>query len=75
MNTLSSAQGGTHAEIRPETLAITVKRGTEILGIGPTKIYELIAAGAIESVKIGGRRLLVYESLKRLVDRSKQAAA
>jgi len=50
-----------------ETLAVTVRRASQLLGIGPTKIYEMIAAGAIDSFKIGNRRLLKYESLKRLV--------
>jgi len=51
-----------------ETLAVTVPRGCEMIGIRPTKMYELIDAGAVESFKIGNRRLLKYASLKRLVD-------
>ncbi|WP_280521082.1 hypothetical protein [Croceicoccus mobilis] len=34
--------------------------------IGSTKFDELIASGQVESVKIGSRRLVVIESLRRL---------
>ena len=37
-------------------------------GLKPTKIYELIAAGAIESKKIDGRRILVVRSLQKLIE-------
>ena len=49
-----------------EPITVTIKTGCRLTGLGPTKLYELIAAGAIQSVKFGGRRLLIYESLKRI---------
>jgi excisionase family DNA binding protein len=51
-----------------ETLAVTVQKGCELVGIRPTKMYELIDMGAVESFKIGNRRLLKYASLKKLVE-------
>jgi hemerythrin-like domain-containing protein len=39
-----------------------------------TKLYELIGAGEIESIKLGRSRLVIYDSLVRLVERSKGAA-
>lgn len=53
-----------------EPLYVTVKTGCRITALGATKMYEMIAAGAIESIKVDGRRLLVYASLKRLAQRS-----
>jgi excisionase family DNA binding protein len=50
-----------------EPLSVTVRRASELTGIGQTKLWEMIGAGVIESVKIAGRRLLLYESLKKLV--------
>ena len=38
------------------------------LGIGRTKFYELLDAGAFKSVKIGRRRLIVSESLDQFID-------
>jgi excisionase family DNA binding protein len=49
-----------------EPIAVTVKTACRLTGIGATKMYELIAAGAVESAKIGNRRLLIYASLKRI---------
>lgn len=38
------------------------------LAIGRTKLYELLDNGAIKSVKIGRRRLVVSESLDAFID-------
>lgn len=38
----------------------------KMLAIGKTKLTELIAEGAIDTVKIGARRLVKISSLKRL---------
>lgn len=50
----------------------------EVLGIGRTKVYELLEAGELASVKIGKRRLIPHESLvayvARLTDRANAAA-
>ena len=56
------------ASSKLETLAVTIQKACEIVGIRPTKMYELIDAGAVESFKIGNRRLLKYASLKKLVE-------
>jgi excisionase family DNA binding protein len=47
-----------------EPLLVSVKTACRLLGIGHSKLYELIAAGVIKSKKIGGKRLLDYQSLK-----------
>ncbi|MGE3477024.1 MAG: helix-turn-helix domain-containing protein [Rhodospirillaceae bacterium] len=52
-----------------EPILVTVKTACHLIGLRPTKLYELIGEGAIESTKIGGKRLLVYASLKRLIER------
>lgn len=49
-----------------EPLAVTVKTGARISGLGATMLYALISDGTLESFKIGNRRLIVYSSLKRL---------
>jgi excisionase family DNA binding protein len=55
-------------------LLVSVPEGQRQLGIGKTKIFELIATGAIETVTIGRRRLIVAASLRDYVDRLANAA-
>ena len=49
-------------------ITTTVKDACAMSGIGRTKLNELIGSGQIESVKIGKRRLVKVESLKRLLE-------
>ncbi len=53
------------------TLAISVNQTSKILGIGKTKIYELIEDGELESVKIGRRRLIKTKSIHSLLKGAK----
>ena len=39
-----------------------------LTGISRSKTYELLAAGEIESIKIGRRRLIVIDSYRKLID-------
>lgn len=48
-------------------LTVTVKRARQITGLGNTTIYEMIGDGSIESVKVRGKRLIIFASLERLV--------
>jgi excisionase family DNA binding protein len=43
----------------------TVKEACAAVGLGKTKIHELIGGGAVESVKVGRRRLVNVPSLLR----------
>jgi hypothetical protein len=53
----------------PATDIITapIDRFCELAGIGRSKVYELIGAGELESVVLGGRRLVVIDSWLRLI--------
>lgn len=48
-------------------LAVPVDDACEIIGVGRTKMYELIDQGRVKSITIGRRRLVVYASLEALV--------
>src|SRR5437879_3698125 len=50
----------------PERLLITVKKARELLSLGHGKIYELLADGSLESVKVGRRRLSHPQALDAL---------
>jgi hypothetical protein len=48
-------------------ITCTVRAALEASGLGRTKLNELLASGRLESVKIDGRRLIVWASLERLL--------
>jgi excisionase family DNA binding protein len=50
-------------------LLISIEAAALALGIGRTQIFSLIAQGAISSVKIGRRRLVVKQDLVDFVRR------
>lgn len=49
-----------------EPLLVSQPVGKRVIGVGNTKWYELIKAGKITVVEVGGRQMAVYASLKRL---------
>jgi excisionase family DNA binding protein len=51
-----------------EPLALTIPGACRASGLGKTKIYELIESGALESTTVGRRRLVLYPSLKALIN-------
>ncbi len=53
-----------------EPIFVTVKTACDLIGLRPTKLYELIKAGVVESTKVGGKRLLTYASLKNLATKA-----
>jgi excisionase family DNA binding protein len=48
-------------------LSVSVKRAMEITGLGPTMIYNLIGQGKLAACKVGGKRLIRYDSIEQLV--------
>ena len=50
-----------------EPLTVTVAGARKALGIGTTKIYELIGEGQLRTVKIGRRTLIRTDSIYALV--------
>lgn len=50
-----------------ETLTVTVAGAREALGIGNTKLYELIGSGQLKAVKVGRRTLIRTDSIRALV--------
>jgi excisionase family DNA binding protein len=47
---------------------LTVGEVAEMLGLGRSKVYELIASGAIQSVKIGRARRVHYDAVDAYVE-------
>ena len=48
-------------------LAFTIPEACHAVGIGRSKLYELISAGRVETRKIGSRTIIPAESLHALV--------
>jgi excisionase family DNA binding protein len=53
-------------------LTIRVAQAAELTGLSRSKLYELIRAQEIEVIKIGASTLVIYESLRRLVERHRR---
>ena len=46
-------------------LTVRIREACRLTGIGRSKLYELIAAGEIETIKVGAIALIPIDSLKR----------
>ncbi len=51
-----------------EPVTVTIEGAKKALGIGTTKIYELIGDGRLRTVKLGRRTLIRTDSIRDLVD-------
>lgn len=56
-----------------EPICVRIATAVKLTGIGRSTIYELIASGQIETVKIGRSTFIPYRCLKRLFDGEKVA--
>ncbi|QTD57288.1 helix-turn-helix domain-containing protein [Parasphingorhabdus cellanae] len=56
-----------------EPISVRIPVAVQLTGIGRSKLYELIAGGQLETVKIGASRLILVSSLKKLIRRSTEA--
>lgn len=56
----------------PERLTVRIKEACRITGIGRSKLYELIAEGEIEIVKVGTMTLIPVDSLMALTQGRRQ---
>ena len=50
-----------------DTLAISINDPARALSLGRTTVYAMIADGRLEAFKLGRRRLVKAESIRRLV--------
>ena len=57
-----------HADPRPEQLLLNTRDAAKLLSISDRHIRELIATGAIRSIKIGRRRLVPRSALAAYVE-------
>ncbi len=51
-----------------DRLAVRIPEACRMIGIGRSKLYELMEAGDLETIKIGVSRLVLVSSLKAFVE-------
>lgn len=56
-------------------LLFTAEEAAEIVGVGMTKMYELLRVGAIRSVRIGRCRRIPHDALAAFVDELRESAS
>lgn len=52
-----------------QLITVRIKEACRITGIGRSKLYELIADGEIEIIKIGAMTLVPIDALTRFIER------
>ena len=55
-------------------ITATIKKFVELSGIGRSKTYELLADRSLESIYVGGRRLILIDSYLALIERQRAKA-
>jgi hypothetical protein len=53
----------------PEPLCVRVNVAARMIGIGRTKLYELIGNGEVETIKVGKATLVLTASLNAMIER------
>jgi excisionase family DNA binding protein len=53
-----------------EPITVTVDGAKKALGLGHTKIYELIGEKKLKTVKVGRRTLVTTDSIRALVEQA-----
>ena len=57
----------------PDPICVRVNDAARMIGVGRTKLYELIAAGEVETVKFGKSTRITTSSLHDLIRRQRGA--
>ncbi|RJG57282.1 DNA-binding protein [Sphingobium terrigena] len=57
----------------PDPICVRVNEAARMISVGRTKLYELIAAGEVETVKLGKATRITTASLHDLVRRQRGA--
>ena len=62
----------THAQ---EPLLLDIRTVSRLLSISRTSVYDLLAKGELESIKIGRSRRILFEDLERFIQSLKSVQA
>lgn len=53
----------------PPRLTVRIADATKMLGIGRSKLYDLINAREVETIKLGAATLIIVDSIHALIER------
>lgn len=59
----------------PDRITATIPEFRRLSGIGRSRIYELLDAGELASVRIGSRQLILINSYRQLIARQREHGA
>lgn len=51
-----------------EPITVTIQQACALSGLGKSTIWEMVSNGQLRSVKVAGRRLIGYASLRALLE-------
>lgn len=57
-----------------EKVGYSVEETMQAMGLGRTTVYDLISSGALESIKVGRRRIIPADSIHAYFDAQRAAA-
>lgn len=60
---------------RPDPPLVSAEEAARLLGVSRTMVFGLIRGGALRSLKIGGRRLVVRDGIDEYVERESRGEA
>jgi excisionase family DNA binding protein len=55
-----------------EPLVLSIADTAKALGLGRTSIYAMIEDGRLDAIKLGSRRLVTTESIRRVIEQAKR---
>jgi excisionase family DNA binding protein len=58
-----------------DPITVRVREACSLTGIGRSKLYELIKAGEVRTIKVGAITLIPMESLREFLGRSRSGSA
>jgi excisionase family DNA binding protein len=64
----STTENQKGTDVAPERLTYRVKEVCHVLGLGETKVWEMIREGYLPTVKLGGATLVRRADLDRLIE-------
>jgi excisionase family DNA binding protein len=68
------ASGNQEDNMSGDTLLCSTEEAAQLLGIGRSQLFELLARSELESVKIGRRRLIPRDAIRAYVEQLRSRA-
>jgi excisionase family DNA binding protein len=65
----AGGRAGSASRVRSDPLAVSILEAARLTSLCRSTIYELLKTGKLRSIKVGGRHLVDYGSIKELMVR------